>query len=285
MGRAAGVCISLLDAFPSHVPLFLLSLVTFTYRMDLSQAHDVLTSSHDVKSNSSIINGFPCMTAGSSMALLKGGHKPPFRLMAAIRPDSGRQPVISIRPGVSGDIVVATQRIRCNVKAKIPHVRDKVERLERIGRETAKKLLDISAAATGVGISNLNVPENRVETGENPSTHVYTHVYNAVAHSVAVCPQSGSGISSDRALSKMAHPTEGLLGSSWALKMHSACGLVDFPAVKGTLELPSAEWAIYYIQCSTTMCAVDIRLCAFNSEAVSGSQEKTMAIGQGHLQG
>ena len=36
--------------------------------------------------------------------------------------------------------------------------------------------------------------------------------------------------------------------------MHLACSLVDFSAPGGTLDLPSAEWAIYYLYCKFRAC-------------------------------
>ncbi len=45
----------------------------------------------------------------------------------------------------------------------------------------------------------------------------------------------------------MAQLAEGFSAAFWASKMHLACSLVYFSAVGGTLNLPSAEWAIYYM--------------------------------------
>ncbi len=72
-------------------------------------------------------------------------------------------------------------------------------------------------------------------------------MYGPLCSYILLFLQSGSVMSFDHAPYKMAHPAEGLSAASWASQMHSACGLVDFSAVGGTLDLPSAEGAIYYM--------------------------------------
>ena len=60
---------------------------------------------------------------------------------------------------------VATPRVRGAVKAEIPHLDDPVKMLEAVGVMTLQKLENISEAARAVGVTNLHVPQNSVETG------------------------------------------------------------------------------------------------------------------------
>ncbi len=60
---------------------------------------------------------------------------------------------------------VATPRVRGAVKAEIPHLDDPVKMLEAVGVMTLQKLENISEAARAVGVTNLHVPHNSVETG------------------------------------------------------------------------------------------------------------------------
>ena len=55
--------------------------------------------------------------------------------------------------------------MRGAVKAEIPHLDDPVKMLEAVGVMTLQKLENISEAARAVGVTNLNVPQNSVETG------------------------------------------------------------------------------------------------------------------------
>jgi hypothetical protein len=51
------------------------------------------------------------------------------------------------------------------VKAVIPHVDDPVGKLESVGDEARKKLLDIMSAALTAGVYDLHPPQNTVTTG------------------------------------------------------------------------------------------------------------------------
>lgn len=95
----------------------------------------------------------------SSEAILSG-RKPPFRLLVRPVLPSGRP--LKIRHAISEGFVVATRRTRTAGKAEIPSVDDHVSKLEHMGKETVKKLQDISSAAQQAGV-DIEIPENCVE--------------------------------------------------------------------------------------------------------------------------
>ena len=89
---------------------------------------------------------------------MPGGMLPPSKLSA---PD-----LMSTSAEISDVLLqVATPRVRGAVKAEIPHLDDPVKMLEAVGVMTLQKLENISEAARAVGVTNLHVPQNSVETG------------------------------------------------------------------------------------------------------------------------
>eukprot|EP00775_Hariotina_reticulata_P002954 gene2954-3239_t len=98
----------------------------------------------------------------SSEALLSG-RKPPFKLVVRAKHRDGRQ--LAIRHAVSEPFVVATRRVRASHKVEIPSMDDPVSKLDHMGKETVKKLLDLRSAAAqiGVDLSALEPELNRIE--------------------------------------------------------------------------------------------------------------------------
>ncbi|KAK9840330.1 hypothetical protein WJX74_007747, partial [Apatococcus lobatus] len=94
----------------------------------------------------------------SSEAMLSG-RKPPFRLLVrAVHADGHR---LNVRHAVSEGFVVATRRTRTAGKVEIPNVEDHVSKLEHMGKETVKKLQDITGAAVQSGLE-ISVPDNTI---------------------------------------------------------------------------------------------------------------------------
>lgn len=60
-----------------------------------------------------------CSIVGSSIALLSG-QKPPFRLLVRVIRAAGGGPAPKIRPAISDDFIVATQRVKTAQKARHP---------------------------------------------------------------------------------------------------------------------------------------------------------------------
>jgi hypothetical protein len=92
----------------------------------------------------------------SSEAMLSG-RKPPLRLMMRAVYKDTLLPVPHIRHAISEGFVVATRRTRTAGKVDIPSVDDHVSKLEHMGRETVKKLSDVTEAAQQAGIDDLHV--------------------------------------------------------------------------------------------------------------------------------
>ena len=65
-------------------------------------------------------------------------------------------------------VKVATPRVAKAVKAEIPCVDEPVTRLEDIGNQTQKKLLDVQAAAETCGVYDLVFSERSITTGNIP---------------------------------------------------------------------------------------------------------------------
>lgn len=82
----------------------------------------------------------------SSEALLGSGRKPYFRLVAQC---SGRDSCEETRiiHGASDTFVVVTRRSRSDAKVETPSLSDPVSKLEHIGKETVRKLHDLTRAA------------------------------------------------------------------------------------------------------------------------------------------
>eukprot|EP00210_Caulerpa_lentillifera_P004247 g4051.t1 len=102
----------------------------------------------------------------SSEALLSG-RKPPFRLLAWVQEKDNYN--ITVKRAVSEGFVVATRRTRTAGKADIPKVDDTISRLEHMGKETVKKLQDISAAACSASITIVlpdGIPNSILKVGE-----------------------------------------------------------------------------------------------------------------------
>ena len=59
---------------------------------------------------------------------------------------------------------VATRRTRTAGKVEIPNVEDHVSKLEHMGKETVKKLQDITGAAVQSGLE-ISVPDNTINRG------------------------------------------------------------------------------------------------------------------------
>ena len=131
----------------------------------------------------------------SSEALLKG-RRPPFRLLvwpasvasgvqssstgssadpASLLATLEGRPTAATAAGrslagvlyaVSDEFVVATRRVKQANKVEIPLVDDNVGKIEHIGRETVKKLMDLYAAAAESGtILQLDERLRKVDTG------------------------------------------------------------------------------------------------------------------------
>ena len=58
-----------------------------------------------------------CSIVGSSIALLSG-QKPPFRLLVRVIRTAGGGAAPKIRPAISDDFIVATQRVKTAQKAR-----------------------------------------------------------------------------------------------------------------------------------------------------------------------
>lgn len=103
----------------------------------------------------------PDLTVTDSSEALLTGRRPPFRLLARALAADGAAAgsnaaaaaagAPSVRPAVSEEFVVATRRVKQANKAEIPLIDDPVSKIEHVGRETAKKLADLRAAAAEAG--------------------------------------------------------------------------------------------------------------------------------------
>ena len=60
-----------------------------------------------------------CSIVGSSIALLSG-QKPPFRLLVRVNCTAGGGAAPKIRPAISDDFIVATQRVKTAQKVSLP---------------------------------------------------------------------------------------------------------------------------------------------------------------------
>lgn len=99
----------------------------------------------------------PDLHVSDSSEALLSGRKPPFRLLVrAVNSEGGS---VTIRHAVSEGYVVATRRTRTAGKVEIPNVDDHVSKLEHMGKETVKKLQDLTTAARQCGI-DISVPDN-----------------------------------------------------------------------------------------------------------------------------
>lgn len=100
----------------------------------------------------------PALTVTDSSEALLSGRKATFRLVAKVTfPESsaaaapgegtGSAGGIRVMPGISPAFVVATRRIKSNLKQEIPLVSDPVAKLDQVGKQTADKLADLETAA------------------------------------------------------------------------------------------------------------------------------------------
>ncbi|KAK9846825.1 hypothetical protein WJX84_002893 [Apatococcus fuscideae] len=101
----------------------------------------------------------PDLHVSDSSEAMLSGRKPPFRLLVrAVHADGHR---LNVRHAVSEGFVVATRRTRTAGKVEIPNVEDHVSKLEHMGKETVKKLQDITGAAVQSGLE-ISVPDNTI---------------------------------------------------------------------------------------------------------------------------
>ncbi|KIY91842.1 hypothetical protein MNEG_16120 [Monoraphidium neglectum] len=82
-----------------------------------------------------------------------------MRLLVRATHADGR--ALRVRPATSTPFVVATRRVRNDLKADIASVDDPVGTLLHMGRETIRKLKNLRTAAEQAG-KEINIPENRV---------------------------------------------------------------------------------------------------------------------------